>query len=431
MSIVTYPLNGVTYDAEDAQTYLCTRTSGVYSSDDCFDISITDDMEVTISPGLAWIKNKDYAGMSICMDSAQSITIPLGSGSYPEYDRIVLRFDKESNASSLGLVQGTAEEDASAPDVEQDEEVYELGLYIIYREAGTTELSISDITDTRMDEDVCGIMRDAVTGVPTKVIQASALELIEELRAELEAVEDGSAYMLTSVYDPAGGSRQVAFEDDISNIVEESLPFSLAIVDDTYGYYTTDGTFKSFRQPTGTATASQVLSGYTFSNADSDGLTGTMTNRGAVSKTLTPGSSYTIKEGYHNGSGTVTAKSATASATATLHRATLASSVSGSGSCYATDIDGYEDFTTTNFAINVLSVYVKVTLYEDPPEDTSWSEWGERSLSYSSSSGKVTYTVPNATAGKYNNGDTHKGAATTYANIQCYYATASASISYS
>lgn len=25
MSIITYPLNGVTYDAEDVSTYLCTR----------------------------------------------------------------------------------------------------------------------------------------------------------------------------------------------------------------------------------------------------------------------------------------------------------------------------------------------------------------------------------------------------------------------
>lgn len=58
----------------------------------------------------------------------------------------------------------------------------------------------------------------------------------------------------------------------------------------------------------GSATASQVLSGYTFSNGSSVGLSGSMTNRGAVSSTLsTNGSSYTIPAGYHNGSGKVTA----------------------------------------------------------------------------------------------------------------------------
>lgn len=59
----------------------------------------------------------------------------------------------------------------------------------------------------------------------------------------------------------------------------------------------------------GTAGASQVLSGYTFTNASSVGASGTMTNNGAVTQTLNAGGSYTIPTGYHNGSGKVTANS--------------------------------------------------------------------------------------------------------------------------
>lgn len=33
MAIITYPLNDVEYTAEDAETYLCTRTSGVYAAE--------------------------------------------------------------------------------------------------------------------------------------------------------------------------------------------------------------------------------------------------------------------------------------------------------------------------------------------------------------------------------------------------------------
>lgn len=60
----------------------------------------------------------------------------------------------------------------------------------------------------------------------------------------------------------------------------------------------------------GDAIASEVLSGKTFTN-DNGPQTGTMTNNGAVSQTLGAGESYTIPEGYHNGSGVVTAKSVT------------------------------------------------------------------------------------------------------------------------
>ena len=56
----------------------------------------------------------------------------------------------------------------------------------------------------------------------------------------------------------------------------------------------------------GNAGAGQVLSGYTFySNNYNSKQTGTMANKGAVSATVNPGGSYTIPAGYHNGSGKV------------------------------------------------------------------------------------------------------------------------------
>lgn len=57
---------------------------------------------------------------------------------------------------------------------------------------------------------------------------------------------------------------------------------------------------------TGNATADQVLSGATFSNSSGES-TGTMTNNGAVSESISPGGSYTVPACYHNGSGTVSA----------------------------------------------------------------------------------------------------------------------------
>lgn len=59
-------------------------------------------------------------------------------------------------------------------------------------------------------------------------------------------------------------------------------------------------------KPTGDAVPANVLAGKTFSNADGTGKTGTMANNGAVSITLTDQNpTYTIPEGYHNGSGIV------------------------------------------------------------------------------------------------------------------------------
>lgn len=198
MAIVTYPLNGITYNAEDAETYLSTRISGIYAADDCFDLSITADRTVTIGPGLAWVRNTRFAGKSICNREVLELTIPMADSSRPRTDRIVLRYDKASNKSELAVKTGTPGSAAAAPDVVQTELVYELGLYTVLVAAGSTAVKAADVTDTRLNEQVCGLMRDGVTGLPTAQIARQADALLDAIKAEYRGVKDGSGYVLTS-----------------------------------------------------------------------------------------------------------------------------------------------------------------------------------------------------------------------------------------
>lgn len=198
MAIVTYPLNGITYNAEDAETYLSTRISGIYAADDCFDLSITADRTVTIGPGLAWVRNTRFAGKSICNREVLALAIPMADSSKPRTDRIVLRYDKAENKSELVVKTGTPGSAAAAPDVVQTELVYELGLYTVLVAAGSTVVKAADVTDTRLNEQVCGLMRDGVTGLPTAQIARQADALLDAIKAEYRGVKDGSGYVLTS-----------------------------------------------------------------------------------------------------------------------------------------------------------------------------------------------------------------------------------------
>ena len=191
MSIITYPLDIIEYEAKDAETYLCSRTSGVFASTGHFDASITGAREVTISSGLAWTKNADFKGKSVLNDTAVPISIPIADGVLDRVDRIVLQFSKTANATSIVLKSGTPSAAAVAPAIVQTETVYELGLYTVSVPAGSTTILASHVTDTRMDETVCGLMRDGVTGIPTAELQAQVEALIADLREQISNAAAG------------------------------------------------------------------------------------------------------------------------------------------------------------------------------------------------------------------------------------------------
>lgn len=76
-------------------------------------------------------------------------------------------------------------------------------------------------------------------------------------------------------------------------------------------------------QTSGTAVASNILSGKT-AWVNGSRIAGSMTNRGAITKTLNAGGSYTIPSGYHNGSGKVTVNSLASQTSATATAADIA-----------------------------------------------------------------------------------------------------------
>lgn len=205
MSIITYPLDGVTYSAEDVATYLCTRTSGVYAKDSNFAASITGTRQITIAPGLAWMNYDDFKGVSVCSRENTVLTVPDSDNTLNRVDRVVLQFDTASNLTAIRLKTGTPAVAAQPPDILQNRNQYELGLCTISVPAGSAAISAADITDTRTDETVCGVMRDGVTGIPTAQLiaqwqaaqaaqVAAGQALLDQLREE---IKDGSAYSKT------------------------------------------------------------------------------------------------------------------------------------------------------------------------------------------------------------------------------------------
>ena len=199
MSIITYPLNGVTYDAEDVSTYLCTRTSGVYAKDSNYAVSVTGARQITVAPGLAWINYDDFKGVSACSREAVNLIVPDADSTLPRIDRVVLQFDTVANLTAVKLKPGTPAAAPEPPAILQNHNQYELGLCTVSVPAGSSVITAADITDTRADETVCGVMRDGVTGIPTAELQAQVAALLENLRQSIARVDAQGFYSKAEV----------------------------------------------------------------------------------------------------------------------------------------------------------------------------------------------------------------------------------------
>lgn len=204
--IITYPENGITYDADDASGYLATRQSGVYSAEEDFAVSISGELSLTVSAGQAWVRPSRFKGRSIIMEQPTTLALTAADPVRTRIDRVVLRYDAAARQTRLQVLEGTPDSASpSAPAITRTALVYDLCLAEVTRPAGSTAITAANLTDTRADEDVCGVMRDGVTSIPTAQLiaqwRAAQADLETQLRAQLAVlnaeIREGSAYSKT------------------------------------------------------------------------------------------------------------------------------------------------------------------------------------------------------------------------------------------
>lgn len=203
--MICFPLDNTPCEAKDMGTYLATRTRGVFSSDGNLAVTPGESgLSVSVSPGLAWLKWSDYWGTAALQEQALTLALDTADGALKRIDAIVCRLDKVNNRAEIVVKKGAP---SSAPIVVppvRDANYDELYIATVLIGAGVISISASAITDQRLNEEYCGLMRDGVTGIPTAQLQEQVQQLIDHLRAEVDGIEQGSEVMLKTVYDADG-----------------------------------------------------------------------------------------------------------------------------------------------------------------------------------------------------------------------------------
>lgn len=172
MAIVAYPLNNITYQAEDAMLMNLPYSSGIYGQDGNF-VLTRNGMNMTVSAGLAFIRYSAIPprGFTVYNDEPVTLTLSAADGSLPRVDRIVLRWRSSSNSVAITVLQGTASSTPTPVVRSTTASVYDLVLYDVTVRAGATSISAADVTDQRLNPSLCGLMANQITAIDTTAIE--------------------------------------------------------------------------------------------------------------------------------------------------------------------------------------------------------------------------------------------------------------------
>jgi hypothetical protein len=164
--MICFPLDNTEYGANALGAWCGTRTRGVFAAEEHYAVTANGDMTVTVSPGLAWLKADTYWGVNAFESSPQVLTLDTADGSLDRIDAVCLRLDKNQNLGEIVIKKGSylQQPPVVVPPV-RDLDYDEIYVATVLVRAGTTSVLTSDITDQRLNEDYCGLMRDGITRV--------------------------------------------------------------------------------------------------------------------------------------------------------------------------------------------------------------------------------------------------------------------------
>lgn len=212
-----------TYLAEDIASYFASFVgSGVYaSSADNLKVVPSDAMTVAVKAGKGWIKGYYYEN-----DSDLAFPLDNADGAKGRIDSVVLRLDLTNRYLRVFVKKGALATNPVAPTLTRNADVYELQLATISVPAGATAIAEAQITDTRFNSAVCGV----VAGV---IEQIDATNLFSQYDDAFNTWFEGAKGILNSDTAIQLSNRIDTVDNEIQQIIDGTTTVSNATTADS------------------------------------------------------------------------------------------------------------------------------------------------------------------------------------------------------
>lgn len=156
------------YNADSFETWLRPFfISGVFQGSLQVKAQASPDMTVQVTPGYA-----NLQGKPAYWPDTNNLTLATASGVYNRIDTIVLRRDNTNRAISIEVVTGVASATPQPTAPTRTADIFELVLAQILVGVGVTAITAANISDTRMNSDICGYVAATVEEIDFDQIKA-------------------------------------------------------------------------------------------------------------------------------------------------------------------------------------------------------------------------------------------------------------------
>lgn len=182
-------------------------------------------MTVMLSIGNAFIEGAGYRNTS-----ALEIKLDTADGALSRIDRIVIRNDYKKRNTYAAVLKGTYSAQPQAPALTRNADAYEIAVADVLVAKGAVSVTQADITDTRLNKDLCGIVTALVEQADTTEIFNQFEAYFEEFKAQYIAdVVDWTNNEESSMTEWETTQKEafLAWVEEIKQILNESVAGNL------------------------------------------------------------------------------------------------------------------------------------------------------------------------------------------------------------
>lgn len=206
--LTCWPLDNKPYTSVALGAAYAARSRGVLNADS-FTATTNGDNTITVGKGVGCIHVSEQWAAFPLNEGDVLLTFADADGVYPRWDVIALVYDKNANTAGLEVRTGLAAETPALPALRRNDDYDEIFLYRVTRPVGATKITADNVVDLRLDGAVCGLMRDTIDAIDTKVMQEQFAAFLTQIETELKQLHAGTATMLRTVYDPQGKNTDI------------------------------------------------------------------------------------------------------------------------------------------------------------------------------------------------------------------------------